>query len=224
MTDAEERPGTGIELFTHGHACLGLVKDGRRLVIDPGAWSDPAALASADAVLVTHEHADHVDQRALRAALAARPGLEVWTNAAFEDVFEAPHGRMHVVAEGDEFEAAGFHVRVVGEWHAEIHPDVPRIRNVGFFVDGAVFHPGDALIFPGAPVEVLAIPLHGPWLKTAELVDWVRLVAPRRALAIHDGLLSPQGLALMDRLLGPQGPGTGADYVRLAPGDSLTLS
>ena len=118
---------SGLEVVKHGHACLTLVKDGRRLVIDPGVWTEPEALAGADAVLVTHEHPDHVDQGALRAALADRPELEVWTNPAFEDVFEAPHGRMHVVEDGDTFEAAGFSVRAVGDWHAEVHADVPRI-------------------------------------------------------------------------------------------------
>ena len=213
-----------MEVIKHGHACVTLVRDGRRLVIDPGMWTEPAALEAADAVLVTHAHPDHVDQRALRAALAARPELQVWTNGAFEDSFEAPPGRMHVVADGDRFEAAGFDVRVVGEWHAEIHADVPRIRNLGFVVDDAVFHPGDALSFPGVPVEVLCVPVHGPWVKAAELIDWIRLVSPRRTLAIHEALLSDRGIALMDRLLGPDGPGTGAEHVRLEAGESLSLS
>lgn len=210
-----------MELVKHGHACVSLGKAGRRLVIDPGAWTEPEALREADAVLVTHDHVDHVDQMALRAALEARPELEVWTHADLAAGLDGP--QVHAVADGDELEVAGFAVRVVGEWHAEIHADLPRVRNVGFVVDDVFFHPGDALTFPGVEVDVLAVPLHGPWLRFAELVDWVRLVAPRRTLAVHEGLLGERGLALMDRLLGPNGPGTGADYVRLAPGSSLTL-
>ena len=212
-----------MQVITYGHACVAIVKDGRRLVIDPGMWSEPGVLETADAVVVTHAHPDHVDQRALRRALAARPDLQVWTNGAFEDSFEAPYGQMHVVSDGAEVESVGFRLRFVGEWHDEIHADIPRIRNVGVLVDDAVFHPGDALTFPGVPVELLCVPLHGPWVKAAELIDWVRLVAPRRTLAIHEALLSERGLALMDRLLGIEGPGTGAEHIRLARGESLTI-
>ena len=49
------------DLTTWGHACVRFARDGRRLVIDPGAFSDLAVRDDADAVLVPHEHADHVD-------------------------------------------------------------------------------------------------------------------------------------------------------------------
>ena len=216
-------PGGAIELVKHGHACVTVRRGDRRLVIDPGVWTEPEALEEADAVLVTHGHPDHVDLRALRAALRARPGLEVWTNAQVAETLDGPAGQVHVVEDGAEIEAAGLAVRVVGEWHAQIHPDVPGLANTGFLVAGQVFHPGDALTFPGTPVEVLCVPLHGPWVKTAELVDWIRLVAPRRTLAVHEALLSERGLALMDRLLGAEGPGTGAEHVRLGSGEHLTV-
>ena len=48
-----------ITKFTH--SCVRLEKAGRVLVIDPGMWSEAGALLGADAVLVTHEHVDHVD-------------------------------------------------------------------------------------------------------------------------------------------------------------------
>ena len=48
-----------ITKFTH--ACVRLDCKGRVLVIDPGIFSEPQALIGADAVLVTHEHADHID-------------------------------------------------------------------------------------------------------------------------------------------------------------------
>jgi L-ascorbate metabolism protein UlaG (beta-lactamase superfamily) len=47
-----------MRLIKYTHACVRLEHDGRALVIDPGTWSEPAALDGATAVLVTHEHFD----------------------------------------------------------------------------------------------------------------------------------------------------------------------
>src|SRR5215469_14423432 len=63
-----------------GHACVRLEKDDARLVIDPGVWSGPDVLAGASAILVTHEHVDHLDDGAVRAALTANPDLQLWAN------------------------------------------------------------------------------------------------------------------------------------------------
>jgi L-ascorbate metabolism protein UlaG (beta-lactamase superfamily) len=66
-----------MRLTKLAHAGVKLVKDGATLVIDPGTFgSGTQALAEADAVLITHEHSDHLDAGALREALDARPGLQ----------------------------------------------------------------------------------------------------------------------------------------------------
>ena len=212
-----------MELTKHGHACV-VVSDGdRRLVVDPGAFTDPAVLEGAGAVLVTHEHADHVVPDRLRAALEADAALEVWTNPSVAALFEGLGSRVHAVGDGDAVTAAGFEVQVHGEWHAEIHPDLPRVRNVGFLVEGRVFHPGDAFTVPGTPVATLLLPLHAPWSKAAELIDYVREVDADQAYAVHDGLLNDAGLGLMAGLLGERGPGTPTPFSRLAPGESVDL-
>jgi L-ascorbate metabolism protein UlaG (beta-lactamase superfamily) len=212
-----------MELTKQGHACV-VVSDGdRRLVVDPGAWTDPAVLQGASAVLVTHEHADHLVPEQLRAALEADPALEVWTNPSVAALFEGLGSRVHAVGDGDAVTAAGFEVQVHGEWHAVIHPDLPRVRNVGFLVEGQVFHPGDALTVPGTPVSTLLLPLHAPWSKVAELIDYVRAVDADQAYAVHDGLLNDTGLGLVTGLLGERGPGTPTPFSRLAPGESVDL-
>ncbi|GIF11145.1 MBL fold metallo-hydrolase [Actinoplanes teichomyceticus] len=214
-----------MELTKHGHACVTLERDGRRLVIDPGGLTPEDALAGADAALITHEHVDHFSAQRLAAALAANPALQVWTNASVAAAFDGDPARVHVVGEGDAFTANGFEVRVYGRWHAELHPDIPRVANVGFLVDGAVFHPGDALTVPDAPVRTLLLPVHGPWSRVADLIDWVREVRPERALAVHDGALNQVGVSMVGAFLGPQGPApTGVPYTRLAPGESHRLT
>src|SRR5579863_3408687 len=165
-----------MQLTKLGHACVRLEKDGGVLVIDPGGFSGDSALDGADAVLVTHEHFDHVVPDSLRAALAASPG--------------------------DTFTAAGFDVHVYGAEHAVIHPDIPTIANVGFLVDGEVFHPGDSYTVPEDPAGTLLLPGSGPWHSYAEMIDYAREVAPRRGFVIHEALLSETGLAVLEAFLG----------------------
>ncbi|MEV8476143.1 MBL fold metallo-hydrolase [Streptomyces sp. NPDC051173] len=212
-----------MNLTKKSHACVRLEKDGRTLVIDPGAFSEEDAAVGADAILVTHEHIDHFNEDRLRAALDANPAAELWTlRSVAEQVSAAFPGRVHTVGEGDTFTAAGFEVEVHGQLHAVIHPDIPRITNVGYLVDGSVFHPGDALTVPGRPVDTLMVPVMAPWNKVAEVIDYLREVAPRRAIDIHDALLTDLARPVYDRMLGPDGPG-GTDHTRLAPGETVAL-
>jgi L-ascorbate metabolism protein UlaG (beta-lactamase superfamily) len=213
-----------MRLTKLGHACVRLEKDGSVLVIDPGTFSDAGpALAGAGAVLITHEHADHLDADRVRAAMTGDPGLHMWTNAGVAAQFAEFGPRVHAVAHGDTFTAAGFDVHVYGRDHAQIHPDVPVIVNTGFAVDGTVFHPGDALTVPEDRVPVLLLPLVGPWLKTSEMIDYARAVAPQRAYAIHEAILNADGLGLMDRMLGLAAAPTGAPFSRLEPGTAVDL-
>jgi L-ascorbate metabolism protein UlaG (beta-lactamase superfamily) len=212
-----------MELIKQGHACVVLCDGDRRLVVDPGAFTEPSALDGATAVLVTHEHADHFVPDRLRAAMDADPALEVWTNKSVAAQLEGLGSRVHVVGHGDAVTVAGFDVHVHGELHAEIHPDVARIPNIGFLVDGLVFHPGDALTIPDEPVTTLLLPVHAPWSRVADVIDYVRAVHADQAYAVHDGLLNDTGLGLVAGMLGERGPGTPTPYSRLAPGDAVEL-
>ena len=212
-----------MQLTKHGHACVVLSDGDRRLVVDPGAFTGDDAWVGASALLVTHEHADHFVPGRVRAALEADPALELWTNASVAAQLEGAGPRVHVVGAGDAFTAAGFDVTVHGEWHAVIHPEIPRIPNVGFLVEDTVFHPGDALTVPEVAVPTLLLPAHAPWSKTAELIDYLRAVRARQAFAVHDGLLNDTGLTGLAGLLGERGPGQPTPYTRLAPGESVAL-
>ncbi|MEU6476746.1 MBL fold metallo-hydrolase [Streptomyces sp. NPDC047017] len=212
-----------MQLTKFGHACVRVEKDGRRLVIDPGGLTRPEALDGADAVLVTHEHFDHFSEEALRGAARDNPALRIWTTTAVAARLDGIGGRVTAVGEGAAFTAAGFDVSVHGTWHAVIHPDIPRVGNVGFLVDGALFHPGDALTVPDAAVETLLLPVHGPWSTTGQLIDYVREVGPRQVCAIHDGALNDTGTAMVGGLLGDNGPGTGARYQQLSAGESVAI-
>jgi L-ascorbate metabolism protein UlaG (beta-lactamase superfamily) len=207
-----------MQLTKYTHACVRLVDGDRRLVIDPGEWSEPAALDGVSAVLVTHEHPDHVDVDRLRSARAADPTLTIWASAGAAAALGDVDGVV-TVAPGDQFTAGGFEVRAVGGSHAEIYEGLPGCDNVGFVIDGA-YHPGDALHVPDIEVSTLLVPAAAPWLKLAEALDFVRAVRPGRAYPIHDAMLSDIGLAGYDRWLAMKANTT---YARLAPGESVSL-
>ncbi|MEU6019274.1 MBL fold metallo-hydrolase [Streptomyces sp. NPDC047515] len=210
-----------LKLTKKTHSCIRLEKDGQTLVIDPGGFSEQDAAVGADALLVTHEHPDHFDEERLRAGMEANPAAEIWTLRSVADRLAAAFpGRVHTVGYGDTFSAAGFDVQVHGELHAVIHPDIPRITNIGFLVDGSVFHPGDALTVPDRPVDTLMLPVMAPWNKISEVIDYVREVAPRRAIDIHDALLTDLARPIYDTQIGSLG---GTDHGWLTPGDSTDL-
>ncbi|MFE7130474.1 MBL fold metallo-hydrolase [Streptomyces sp. NPDC057638] len=208
-----------MRLTKKRHSCVRLERDGAVLVIDPGAFSEEDAAVGADAVLITHEHPDHFEEGRVRAALAA--GAEVWApRSVAERLAPAYPGRVHTVGHGDTFTAAGLPVEVHGELHAVIHPDVPRITNVGFLVDGSVFHPGDALTVPERPVDTLMLPVQAPWSKISEVIDYVREVAPRLTIDIHDALLTDIARPIYDGHITNLG---GAHHQRLTPGEGTEL-
>lgn len=197
-----------MRITKYTHACVRLDHDGRVLVIDPGTWSEPGALTGADAVLVTHEHADHVDVLRL-----AGLGVPVYAPATAR----IPRLEIIGVAVGEEFTAAGFRVRALGGRHATIYGDQPDCANLGYLVDEAVYHPGDSLHVPDVPVETLLMPAQGSWMKTAEAIDFVNAVKPQRTFPIHDAQLNHRGLGSVNGWLAEQ---TDSGYRYLAPGES----
>ncbi|WP_328912680.1 MULTISPECIES: MBL fold metallo-hydrolase [unclassified Streptomyces] len=210
-----------MKLTKKRHACVTLQKDGRTLVIDPGTFSEEDAAVGADVILVTHEHLDHFNEDRLRAGLESNLAAELWTLRSVADRLSAAFpGRVHTVGQGDAFTSAGFDVQVHGELHAVIHPDIPRITNVGFLIDGSVFHPGDALTHPNHPVDTLLLPVQAPWSKISEIIDYVREIKPRRAVDVHDALLTDLARPIYDQQIGNLG---GADHLRFAPGDGAEV-
>jgi len=206
-----------------GHACVRVEHDGQVLVVDPGAFTERGSVDGATAVLVTHEHVDHLDVDHLRATDAP-----VHTIAAVRDrIAEADEdvaARVHVVRPGDRFDA-GLPVTAVGELHAVIHEDLPRVHNSGYVIelgDRRVYHPGDALTPPPGPVDLLLLPVHAPWSKLSEVVAFAREVGAARSVAVHDGLLNDTGLGVVGRNLSLLLDSDAHRYERVEPGTDLS--
>jgi L-ascorbate metabolism protein UlaG (beta-lactamase superfamily) len=211
-----------MRLTKFGHACVRVETGGTTVVVDPGGWTEREAVAGASAVLVTHEHPDHLDVDNLRAADAP-----IWTiEAVARQIGEqAPDltERVTVVEPGATLDV-GVPVSVVGEKHAVIHPELPRFDNSGYLleVEGKrLFHPGDALSVPEGDLDVLFLPVHAPWSKISEVIDFARDVGAPLSVAVHDGLLNDRGLGLVQRMVGGFLGEQEREYLRVEPGADL---
>ncbi|MET8233873.1 MBL fold metallo-hydrolase [Micromonospora sp. NPDC005298] len=198
-----------ITRFTH--ACVRVEHEGGVLVVDPGTWSEPSALAGADAVLVTHEHTDHVDVLRL-----AGLGVPVYApeGARLPDLAPLPVTRVRA---GQRFTAAGISVSAHGGRHAPIHEGQPDCPNLGYLIGDGLYHPGDSLHVPDGAVHTLLVPAQGSWLRLDEAIRFARTVGAERAYPIHDAQLNERGLAGVAGWFGETVPG----YRHLVPGDTV---
>ena len=188
--------------ITHlGHACLLVETGGARLLVDPGVFSTGFEdLTDLDAVLVTHQHPDHVDAERLAPLLARNPGAAVHAELQTAANLSGAGLSAQVLRPGAVVELGPVRVEAVGGQHAVIHDDLPGVGNVGLLVrsegEPTLLHPGDSYASAPEGVDVLAVPLNAPWAALKETVDFVRRVAPPVAFPVHDGLLTPPGRGL----------------------------
>lgn len=178
-----------------GHCCLLIEDQGKVIMTDPGAWSTAQnEVKGVDIVLITHEHQDHFHVESLKIVLQNNPKAMVITNSRVRDLIKEANIEVNIsVLEHEQQEIfAGLAVAGFGHEHAEIYKTIPRVMNTGYLIQERFFYPGDAFTAPGMPVEILAMPMAGPWMKISEAIDWVLKIKPRVVLPVHDGMLNPR--------------------------------
>lgn len=161
-----------------------------RIMTDPGAWSTRQnEVKGVDVVLITHEHADHYHLESLRAVLANNPEARIVTNRGVGKLLDAAQIPYELLEHGDAKEFGGVRVEGHGEKHAVIYQDFGQVVNTGYFIANRFFYPGDSFYNPREPVEILALPVCGPWLKISEAIDYAKLLKPKVCFPVHDGML-----------------------------------
>lgn len=207
-----------------GHCCL-LIEEGvLKILTDPGNYSTGQNTARGlKVILITHEHADHLHIESLKKVLDNNPLAEVFTNVAVGKILDKAGIRSNLLRHQGKKVIEGILIEGFGEKHAEVHPDWPRVLNTGFFIGERFFYPGDALYLPERPVEILALPVAGPWLKLSEAVEYAKTVRPKTCFPVHDGMYKTKLVSLVHRLPEKLLSSVGIRFAPLLPGGSITV-
>ena len=215
------------------HSCLLVEMAGRRVLVDPGTFNGESVrtlgadvLAGIDAVAITHQHPDHLDRGLLdhvldasaQAVVIAEPETAAQLAESSEDGAAVSTERLLPLSAGEahEFPAVdgqeALRIGAAGGQHAIIHPDIPRVGNIGLVLSAGggpqLGITGDSLEplqeFHG--IDALAFAVVAPWSKMSETIDFLRAVRPRLALPVHDAVASDGGRAIYLRQAGALSP------------------
>jgi len=205
-----------MKITKFGHCCLLIEEGGLRIVTDPGTFTtEQDGLTNIDVILISHEHADHFHVESVKKMVVNNPQAKIITNKPVAaliaeagvkaEVIVVEHGEKHV-EKGVSFDA-------FGKAHAPIYGNMPSVENTGYFIGPRLYYPADAFYNPkandGREIEILALPVGGPWMKTSEAIDYALAVAPKTIFPVHDGLyLNPKmGMMMVERFITSLAPG-----------------
>jgi L-ascorbate metabolism protein UlaG (beta-lactamase superfamily) len=185
-----------MNITKFGHCCLLIETKDLRILTDPGTYSEGQNTAhNIDVVLITHEHGDHLHIDSLKQILANNPSARVITNSAVGKLLDAEGIAYEVLEEGDTSMVGEVLLEAFGHEHAEVYAGlITPVMNTGYFVDERLFYPGDAFTDPQKPVEILALPMAGPWMKLSEAIDYAKALKPQICFPVHDGILKTPGM------------------------------
>jgi L-ascorbate 6-phosphate lactonase len=209
---------TTLELTWLGQAGFLLEAEDGRVLIDPWVSADDNRLIEPPpldlvcdriaCVLVTHEHADHLDLPFLRRLAERSPDALL---VLPEPIAEQAHGvlRLSPVRVGDALETAGLGVEVVPAYHA-VTADQECSDGDGRFVgyliragSSVLYHAGDTVVtdellrsLDGKKVDVALLPVNGRDffrdadgivgnLNVREAVELARRVGARTLVPYH---------------------------------------
>lgn len=173
-----------------GHCCLRIEVDGTKFLTDPGIFSTAQnEVTGIDAILITHEHQDHFHLESLKTILRNNSNAKIITNRGVGALLEKEGIAYEPLEDRQSKTISGILLEGFGEKHAVIYEDFGQVMNTGYFIANRFFYPGDAFYNPKRPVEILALPVAGPWMKISDAIDYAKLLKPKICFPVHDGML-----------------------------------
>ena len=172
-----------------GHCCLVIEIDGKRIMTDPGSFSTlQLQEKNIDVILITHEHQDHLHIDSLKKVLENNPSAIVITNTAVGKLLDGVNIKYIKVEDGQKYDFRGINIAGFGSKHAEIYGTYGQVQNTGYMVNSFCY-PGDSFSNPNSKVDILALPVTGPWMKIKDAIDYAKILKPRVVFPVHDAYI-----------------------------------
>lgn len=188
-----------------GHCCLLIEVNGKRILTDPGKFSaEQDSLTNIDIILITHEHADHCHTDSLVHIVENNPEAIVVSNTSVATLLKNIGIDTHLVEGRDTATIVDVSLEAYDGPHVEIFEDYGIVQNTGYLIEHNFFYGGDAYTVPDKAVEILALPVAGPWCKVSDAIEYAKKVHPKVAFPVHDATLSEEGRALTYQLVSRQ--------------------
>jgi L-ascorbate metabolism protein UlaG (beta-lactamase superfamily) len=185
-----------MRITKFGHCCLLIEEKGVRVLTDPGTYTTAQdEIKNVDVVLITHEHADHFHIDSVKKILENNPEAQIVTNSSVNALLEK-EGIVgaQVVEDTQSFKHKEISFLGCGTKHEEIYKERGQVMNTGYFIGEKFYYGGDSFFVPPVKVEVLALPLSGPWVRIKDVIDFALSVKPKEAFPVHDILLNEIGM------------------------------
>lgn len=187
--DVFKTSGGELKITFIGHGTLMLAYGGKVIDIDPvSMYADYAALPKADLILVTHEHGDHLDAKAIQAVSTASTALIVNQGSAKA----LPNAT--IMKNGDAKTILGISIEAVPAYNLEksFHPKGNGNGYILTFGDKRVFVAGDTENVPEIKalknIDVAFLPMNLPFTMTPEQVaDVAKAMKPKVLYPYHFG-------------------------------------
>lgn len=205
-----------------GHCCLLIETKGKRILTDPGSFSSSQnTLKDLDVIVITHEHADHFHLESLKRIIVGNPQVSIVTNSAVGALL-AKERIDSVLLEGtSSITLSEIVFEALDSRHEEIYEEIGQVQNTGYFIDGRLFYPGDSFGDPKKAVEILALPVAGPWCKIADAIRYGLRIKPAKAFPVHDGMIQGDKLGSSHGIAGMILGQNGVEFTALQPNESV---
>jgi L-ascorbate metabolism protein UlaG (beta-lactamase superfamily) len=185
----------GLKITFYAHSTLALTYGTTVIHVDPvGQFADYATAPKADIILITHEHSDHLDLKAIAAVRTDATTIVTTVKGA-----AALPGAV-VLRNGDSRAVKGIRVEAVPAYNIKHerepgHPFHPKGEGNGYVVtlgDRKVYIAGDTENIREMKalkgIEIAFLPMNLPYTMTPEMVaDAARAFRPRILYPYHTG-------------------------------------